>query len=268
MTKLRVTFDTNTIDKAARPGRFPKDPGHADFAKVNAALAAGKLSGYFSETIISMEGIQNKDRALVFNSTRLRLDSETETVANGATKVEMRHVVEQKRDPLHPEHAARIAAAVDIGMKALKAPRFGALLITDPEGKYFVPETPDQQAQRISKFQQVLHDIESRGAGFTVVKALAQKLAMRDGVHEPWLHSLVRAKDVHEENGVKRAIAEWADADSIAAHVGYGIDLFCTGDAGKSAGGAPSVHDAANRAWLQVAHGVRFVTISELAAMF
>jgi hypothetical protein len=71
---------------------------------------------------------------------------------------------------------------------------------------------------------------------------------------------------VHEENAVNRAIAEWADADSVAAHVGYGIDLFCTEDVGKSAG-APSVLDQANRTWLQATYGVKFVTISELAGM-
>src|ERR1022692_2808286 len=108
MTKLMVTFDTNTIDKAARPGRFPKDPSRADFVRVNEALAAGKLSGYFSETLITLEGIQNKDRARVFNSTTLRQESETETVSNGATTIQMRSVVEQQRDPLHPEHVARI----------------------------------------------------------------------------------------------------------------------------------------------------------------
>lgn len=263
---MRVTFDTNTIDKVARPQRFPKDPGQLDFIKINAVLVASKLSGYFSETIITLEGIQNKDRAGVFDSTQLNKESETEVTSNGATAIEIRHIVEQQRNPLHPEHIARIATAVNIGMKVLKAPRIGALLITDPDGKYFVPETPQETTQRIAKYQTVAREIEDRGAGMSVLLALAHQMAKRDGAKEPWFHSLKRAKDVHEENAVKRAIAEWADADSVAAHVGYGIDLFCTGDAGKSAG-TVSVHDAGNRAWLLAAHGVRFVTVPELAAM-
>ena len=66
---------------------------------------------------------------------------------------------------------------------------------------------------------------------------------------------------------MQRAIAEWADADSIAAHVGYGIDLFCSEDQGKSAGGISLILDAANRAWLTATYGVQFATLTELAAM-
>ena len=75
-----------------------------------------------------------------------------------------------------------------------------------------------------------------------------------------------RAADVHEVNAVNRAVAEWADGDSIAAHIGYGLDCFCTGDEGNSSGAA-SVFDAANRAWLSATYGVKFVTMKQLASM-
>ena len=76
-----------------------------------------------------------------------------------------------------------------------------------------------------------------------------------------------RAQDETERRKVQRAIKEWADADSIAAHVGYGIDLFCSEDMGKSTGGEPSVLDGSNRAWLTATFGIKFVTVAELAAM-
>jgi hypothetical protein len=44
----------------------------------------------------------------------------------------------------------------------------------------------------------------------------------------------------------KRAIAEWSDGDSIAAHCGYGNDLFCTYDYPANAS-KPSVFDEVNR---------------------
>jgi hypothetical protein len=43
---MRVAFDTNTLNKAARPGRHPKDPNQGDYAMINAALAAKRLMGY------------------------------------------------------------------------------------------------------------------------------------------------------------------------------------------------------------------------------
>ena len=72
--------------------------------------------------------------------------------------------------------------------------------------------------------------------------------------------------DVHEENAVKRAVAEWADGDSVAAHIGYGIDFFCTEDSGKSAG-ANSIFNVENRAWLNQHFDVKIITLSELAKM-
>ena len=45
-----------------------------------------------------------------------------------------------------------------------------------------------------------------------------------------WFEGLGRASTDAERAEVARAVAEWADADSIAAHIGYGIDLFCTND--------------------------------------
>jgi hypothetical protein len=52
--------------------------------------------------------------------------------------------------------------------------------------------------------------------------------------------------------------------DSIASHYGYGIDLLCSKDFGKSASG-PSVLDCDNRKRLNEEFGIRFVTLAELA---
>lgn len=42
---MRVTFDTNTIDKAARPERSPKDPDQSLYLKVHDALKCGVFRG-------------------------------------------------------------------------------------------------------------------------------------------------------------------------------------------------------------------------------
>jgi hypothetical protein len=60
-------------------------------------------------------------------------------------------------------------------------------------------------------------------------------------------------------------MGEWADGDSIAAHIAYGNDVFCTHDRSKSAG-RKSILDADNREWLAERYNVEFATIEELAA--
>jgi hypothetical protein len=56
------------------------------------------------------------------------------------------------------------------------------------------------------------------------------------------------------------------DGDSVAAHYGYDNDFFCTEDFGKGASTA-SVLDNANRKWLHETFGIRFATLTGLAAM-
>jgi hypothetical protein len=44
---MRVTVDINTIGKACRPDRFPKDINHPIYQKVHDALKAGTIQGVY-----------------------------------------------------------------------------------------------------------------------------------------------------------------------------------------------------------------------------
>lgn len=266
---MRVTFDTNAIEKAASPERCNRDPLYPDYVKVHQAVADGRIEGFFSETIITLEGIQKADRAAVLGSTTMTQSGQiTENPQTGETVVATTFTVSDPlRQPLHPQVAARIAAARALGMRLLKAPRIGGANINDPDGTIFVADADEAaRNKRLQLYLSVLRELDKRGVGFAVVKQLAIDFAKRDNVQEPWFKSLNRANSVAEKKAAQRAVAEWADGDSIAAHIGYGIDYFCTGDAGKSAGAA-SVFNAANRAWLTATYGTKFITMTDLAAM-
>jgi hypothetical protein len=66
-----------------------------------------------------------------------------------------------------------------------------------------------------------------------------------------------------EAGNISKALAEWADGDSIAAHVGYRNDYFCTHDEGMSAGPS-SVFSPKNKTILKSKFGVNFITLLEL----
>lgn len=264
---MLITFDNNTLDKAVRPERFPRDPRQPEYFKVHRALATGQIKGFFCETIMTLEGIRKVDRAPVFNSTRIRLEPEKVNVTNDCiTTIQIPLVVEQpRRQPLHPETAARVRASVNLGLLILRAPRLGMFRITDPDGKYFLQDDNETvRSNRLTRYHEILREIELRDVGFSVAEKLGKNFARRDNVQDTWFHSLTRARDIHEQRAVERAIAEWADADSIAAHISYGIDLFCTEDTAKK-DTSSSILNSTNRAWLQTTYGVTFVTISELA---
>lgn len=264
---LRVTFDTNTLDRAVRPARFPKDPDLASYQVVNSALADGSLRGSVCDTIITLEGIQRVDRPAVFGSTGLRTKDRSEEVgADGNLRIKLELQAKQPdRKPLHPENAARLRAAHALKVKLMRSPRIGAMLIEDPDGTVYITETPEEKKSRHDLFCQVLREIERRGVGIAIAKELGARFSKRDNVQEPWFKGLGRASNIHEEGEVARAIAEWADADSVASHIAYGIEQFCSDDRAKK-GNIKSIMSPDSRAWLTATYGVVYTSLTTLAA--
>ena len=155
---MRATFDSNTLDRAARPERHPKDPRQPDFIKVHDAIKAGMVTGYFSETLVTLEGIENKDRVGVLGSTKLA--QQIKSADQATIKIDV--TPQQERKPLHPEHLARIEAALKIGMRALKAPpRTGWTLIKDADRKFFAD---DAEARIPDRMERTIDAVSNRGS--------------------------------------------------------------------------------------------------------
>ncbi|MCU1312744.1 MAG: hypothetical protein JWM54_501 [Acidobacteriaceae bacterium] len=105
---------------------------------------------------------------------------------------------------------------------------------------------------RGNRWGKILQTIEQRGVGAAALAALDEELRKPNSESDA-------------ENTFASAMGEWADGDSIAAHIAYGNDVFCTHDRSKSAG-RKSILDADNREWLAERYNVEFATIEELAA--
>jgi hypothetical protein len=258
---LRVTFDTNAFDKVVRPDIYPNDPLQSEYVAIHEALKRGEVLGFLSETIIVLEGIGKDDRAAVFGSTKLR--SRTEQISDDTLKLTL--TPEQPaRKPIHIKQADRFVEAFKFGFRLLAAVRLGMPRV---EGDFYVPETDEARVERYDRFVTLALAIEARGLGHPRVLAIARRWADR-APNEHWYQVLGMAKDIHEEREVARAVAEWSDADSIAAHYGYGNDLFCTQDvaAGEASRGDAAILDADNRQWLSSNFGVKFGSLSDLAA--
>ena len=278
---LRVTFDTNVLDLACRPERFPNNPRQPLMQKVYDALANGQIDGFYSVTMLTIEGIMQRDRAEVFTGTRIVMQTETSQITRNADlpdtirekvgnedleTITWKSQVEQPgRKPLQPEVINRMNAAKVLGLKVLKdVPRIGAFHITDPTGEYYLKRGEGAELQAwIDKAHEVGRAIEARGVGFAQVKALGENMTASDPA-SLWFRSLDQATDIHQERAVERAFSEWADGDSLAAHVAYGLDVFCSDDVGRS-NATNSVLDPNNRAWLTTTYGVQFMTFEELA---
>ena len=260
---LTVTFDTGALDDVVWPqsAKQPTDP--ADAARVRAAVESGAIQGFFSETLITLEGIQRKDRIDVLGSARLERDSWSPAPNVITTSLSFR----QDRKPLPQKFAERIQAARKLGMRALMVPRLlgDGVCAKDDDGTLFEPL--DDLEQFVSKATSLRKEIGGRDVGHAAAIRLGLQFSARDGVSEWWYHGLLRAKDTPERAAVERAVAEWADGDSISAHHGYGIDLFCSKDFGGKSGSSASILDIDNRKWLSDTYGIRFVALAQLAEM-
>ncbi|MGA2191603.1 MAG: hypothetical protein ABSH33_24100, partial [Steroidobacteraceae bacterium] len=118
---------------------------------------------------------------------------------------------------------------------------------------------------RAHKINEVDLALAQRGLGRARAVALGVEWSKRDCASgEIWMEGLGRARNETERRTVHKAVNEWADGDAIAAHVGYGNEVFCTHDKGRGSGQQSALHPS-NRLWLKSAYGVEFVTVFELA---
>jgi len=253
-TALTVTFDTNTLNSVIWPeNQQCENP--EDAITVRAAIQDGRIRGFFSETLYTLEGIVSYERAEILGKTRV------EVGALSAFSVGSHH----ERNPLNPLALARIQGALDLGMFPLRT----AALFTrrhDDRFPLFVPAGGHAELLScMDKVNALTIEIMNRGFGQAVARDLGLRFSeRRENLAKPelWHQSLGRASGKKERRQVAEAVAEWADGDSVGAHYGFGINLFCSEDLG---GSGPSVLDRNNRKWLKDEYGIDFVTLSELA---
>jgi hypothetical protein len=155
-------------------------------------------------------------------------------------------------------------------LRALRGPArwVDGLTVKDPDESFYVVETIQEMVAHRERVNEVAAAIEMRGVGRAIALRLGNQYNASAGVTADnpklWLEGLGHTKTKAQRKVVAKAIAEWPDGDSIASHVGYGIDLYCFDDFGHDAGG-PTIMSLENRAWLSSVYGVIFLTLSELA---
>lgn len=215
---LKVTFDTNVLDLACRPERFPKDRRQPALRKVHDGLINGDIEGFYSVTMLTIEGIIRRDRAHVYGGTQIVIGPETvstmkaEELPDSLRELQGGEDIEQirqefrveqpARKPLHPEVQARARAAHDLGVKALKAPpRIGAYGIDDDEGNYYLSTGTGEELETwIARIHEVGRAIEALGVGVAQVKKLGLCLA---DAQAAWYTGLQNASDIHQERAVE-----------------------------------------------------------------
>jgi len=269
---MRVTFDSNSWQPVIFPDKFAKDSRYADFLKIERAVRDGRIRGFISETVATLEAIKKVDRVSYFGGSVPKIDFHEEMVGN-QIRIRVTMGPDNSRHPGLPGVLSdRLRAALALGIRLLRAPRLALARPAELRGSnLFAEETVEAEiAARNERSGEAVRAIEARGIGLAAARAISERIKIRLGLSVPsnwaWSQYLARAADPGEELEIAKSIAEWADGDAVASHLAYRNDFFCTEDKGKSVG-FPSVLDATNRAWLEATYGIKFVTVSGLAAM-
>ena len=259
--RFKVTFDSNAYRQVVDPDRAHRDASIGELKKINAAIRDGRVVAFVNETVVTLEGVQNDARGEFFAGVEPRVRRAGLERPDG--KVKLGFLIEAD-DSLHPGlppiAAEWIRAAIALGFKFLRAPRIGA-----PRPPEFLVEgnfaTDDDQKARQDRFSEAVRSIENLGVGMAPIRALGERIKARNGLPGAWFKALNQVQDEQENGELKRAVREWADGDTVAAHISYGIDILCTKDERGN-----SIFSEKNRAWLQQKYGVRILSLSQLAA--
>jgi hypothetical protein len=254
---MLVTFDSNVWRAAADPLRFPNNPSHAAFVSINAALNTKKIQGVLCETVFTLEGIARANRKNFLVTYRPKAKITEEELPDGTIKIGFSLGPDKVAHPGNNSFlASHLTDALAVGFKLMRCPRIAGIHNSDLKDEWFVA-TSNEYA---NKFGEVGRRIEAAGAGIALIKAIGNKYTAPT---EPWFEGLARSPAI-EDSAIAKAVAEWADADSVAAHVANGNAFFCTNDLAVAAGIA-STFSAPNRQWLEADYNVKFVSPSELA---
>lgn len=253
VSPARVTFDSNVWQQAVMPSLARKTELFADFVTIHDALQANQIQGFICETVGTLEAIRNVGRKAYFTSIKPKVNVQVVNATHGQALLKIDIGVTHDQHPgLNSFLEQRLQLAIALGMRLMRAPRM-AIPVPAPmlNLSVFADETDvPTSAARDNRWGDVMETIEQRGVGSALLRSLQQKAGGR--------------ADAIDDKGFARAIAEWADGDSVAAHVAYNNDLFCTEDLGKSTGNS-SIFDASNRQWLAATYAIRFATVRELA---
>lgn len=255
---IKVTFDSNVWRKVASPDNFPKDPINPDYRIIRKAIDDGKIKAFLSETIFTLEAINKKDRKEFFKNYKADFKTEITEGDDGSIKMSFTMGPNENAHPgLNDFLKEHFEDAVKLGFNIIHLPRIAGITNKEIESLKF-----KMKGQELTKY---LDKVFKVGERIRELKAGEYEIEQIGLKYHPdgWMIGVGNAPD--SENGIiAKAVAEWADGDSVASHIAINGDYFCTNDSAKKAG-SDSVLSKNNVEILNREYGFKKIIPNELA---
>jgi hypothetical protein len=257
---MKVTFDSNVWQLVVMPEENPSDADAANFLKIHQAILDGRITPFLSETIFTLEGLMRKERKKFLGDYRAKIKT-TEQADDTRIKIGMSIGPDEDAHPGNHEYLAKyLDTAAKMGFKLVHIARIAGLVNKDAR-EHLVQLSGQELGDYLDRGHEASRRIDELGSGTGPLMKILEKYAPtrnRD------LHSWIASAPDSETNAIAKAVAEWADADSVAAHIAIQGDYFCTRDQAKGAGQS-SVLSASNVTILEREFGFKKVAPAELA---
>ena len=244
---MRVSFDSNAWEKIF-------DPTGSQFAPIHSTLRNGRLTGFICEAGFRIEAIIKSDRVAYFSQPYMHARFDGVVTRDGRPHLKMSFGPDDKHHPgLASVQANKLHHALSTGVLVMRG--LAWLGLPSPQEVWnpdiFVSETREMAHEREQRQIDASVRIWARGVGKAAFDAAGG-----------WNVSSLEASS---EKKFRRACAEWADGELVAAHIAYRNDILCTDDHARTAG--RSIFDLENREWLRAQYGLEFKTLDELTEM-
>ena len=255
---MRVTFDSNVWRVIASPNRFRTEGSKKSIKTLLKAIKERRILPCLAEPVFTLEAIKRMDRKDFLSGYKPNRDIKEKDETDGSTSFEISIGPDRNYHPgSRPPLSTHLKDALNKGFRILRCPRIAGFVNPDLHEEDFIDDEIVPIEKRQERFFECLDKIERRGCGISHIKSIGYRYS--NG--KRWHDGIPNAPKT-EEGAIAKALAEWADGDSLAAHVAYNNDYFCTRDVGKS-GGTDSILSEKNRKWAEEACGVVFLTREE-----
>lgn len=266
---MKITFDSNAWERMFDPS-WECDLLVEDLRKLRTALRDGVIHGFICGTALQLETVRKTDRSEFVAESRPTLLRSEMVERDGALYMKLTIGPDNTRHPgLHKKLQRKIQLALDHGIQFIDGNAWFSLPspAAQVSREHFVPLTKAELTIKENRQTEVFRFLNEHGVGKRIFDDLLKELEFRNGLPHGiggWA-ALLRAKDATERKRISNAVAEWCDAEVVAAHYGFAHDAICTLDEGKNAG--RSVFDKAHRQLLDERFGIRIISISELSRL-
>ena len=252
---MNVTFDSNVWERVI-------DEDNHHFSEIKDKIRNGKIQAYICEIALSLESIEKQIRPEFFEGYRPRITVNHLPSEDEKLVMQICFAPNVERHPgHHPKLQTKLLEARHLGFRVLRMTNFGTIRTQEIPDEMYMDNANDdidefwRYAERLSGCNDY---ITSMGCGQTAYNQLKEEFNLVGAGSR-----LIPAKRRKE---FEKAIAEWVDGESLAAHYASGNEFFCTDDNARSAG-TKSVFHGANRNRLEAEFGIKIISSCKAAQL-